>query len=198
MGFKTKEERAAYARQWRLDHPEATRAHDAKKRSKPGARSAATERARQWREKQRAERPDEFKEKQRAQNKAWLAANRDKRRVYEKRRREEHGDKLRAYDAKWHREARVKDPLFARRRAIWHNYKITLEAYDELLGAQGGHCAMCPATPGTQYHGVLHVDHCHVTGKVRGLLCHHCNTALGLLREDHTAALRIAEYLRPT
>lgn len=197
MAFKTKEERAAYARKWRAEHPEAVKAHELKKRSKPGRAAAATARMKAWREKQRAEHPEEFKEKQRAQNKTWLDANRDKRRAYEKKRRTENADERRAYDARYHREARAKDPLYARRRALWHNYKVTLDDYNALLTAQGGHCAMCPSLPETQYHGVLHVDHDHDTGRVRGLLCHHCNTAIGLLREDAAAAVRMAEYLKP-
>jgi hypothetical protein len=49
---------------------------------------------------------------------------------------------------------------------------ITDELYFEMLERQGGHCALCPATPKTRR---LHVDHDHKTGAVRGLLCHRCN-----------------------
>ena len=197
MPLRTKEDRAAYARRWRVEHPEAVKAHELKKRSKPGRAAAATERMRLWRLKQLAERPEEFKEKQRLQNKAYMDANREQRRAYEKKYRADHGDKLRAYDAKYHRDARKKNPQWTRSRQLWQNYKITLEDYEALLAAQGGHCAMCPAAPDAQYHGVLHVDHDHGTGRVRGLLCHHCNTAIGLLREDANAAARMAQYLRP-
>lgn len=48
-------------------------------------------------------------------------------------------------------------------------------AYDALLAAQGGHCAICPNRPKTRR---LHVDHDHATGAVRGLLCMRCNRAL--------------------
>jgi len=47
--------------------------------------------------------------------------------------------------------------------------------YDRLLEQQGGHCALCPATPKTKR---FHVDHDHKTLKVRGLLCHRCNRVL--------------------
>jgi len=52
---------------------------------------------------------------------------------------------------------------------------VTDEAYEALLEAQGGGCAICGAKPKTRR---LHVDHDHATGKVRGLLCHRCNRAL--------------------
>lgn len=52
---------------------------------------------------------------------------------------------------------------------------VTIDDYDRLLAAQGGHCALCPSVPKTRR---LDVDHDHATGKVRGLLCHRCNRAL--------------------
>ena len=52
---------------------------------------------------------------------------------------------------------------------------LTLAAYEALLEAQGGGCAICGATPKTRR---LDTDHDHKTGKVRGLLCHRCNRAL--------------------
>jgi hypothetical protein len=52
---------------------------------------------------------------------------------------------------------------------------VTDEAYEALLAAQGGGCAICGAKPKTRR---LHVDHDHKTGKVRGLLCHRCNRGL--------------------
>ena len=65
-----------------------------------------------------------------------------------------------------------------------------------MLGAQNGRCAIC-GRPETEAGG-LAVDHCHATGKVRGLLCTLCNTALGKFR-DRTDILRAAiRYLETT
>ena len=72
-------------------------------------------------------------------------------------------------------------------------YGITREAYDALYKAQDGKCAICKqeCSRGRE----LSVDHCHATGRVRGLLCATCNIALGLM-EDNTALLNAAiEYL---
>lgn len=49
------------------------------------------------------------------------------------------------------------------------------EQYEAMLAAQGGGCAICGAGPKTRR---LHIDHDHMSGKVRGLLCHRCNRAL--------------------
>lgn len=56
-----------------------------------------------------------------------------------------------------------------------------------LLTEQGGKCGIC----GVKKHHGWHVDHCHTSGKVRGILCNSCNRALGLFKDD-TAALSAA------
>lgn len=71
-----------------------------------------------------------------------------------------------------------------------HNYNITLEFYKELEAKQKGVCAICGFKDvyfdknGNQFFRRLAVDHCHETGKVRGLLCSGCNGGLGLLRDN--------------
>lgn len=72
-------------------------------------------------------------------------------------------------------------------------FGITKDDYAGMVVAQGSKCAIC----GTfhEYAAALAVDHCHSTGKVRGLLCRSCNTALGFLKDD-VALLRAAiDYL---
>ena len=65
-----------------------------------------------------------------------------------------------------------------RNKLIYRKYGITAAQYDAMLAAQGGHCAICPATEPSGRGKLFHVDHDHVTGRVRGLLCHACNTVL--------------------
>jgi hypothetical protein len=69
---------------------------------------------------------------------------------------------------------------------------VTDQEYARMLAAQGGRCAIpgCPRTPKTRR---FHVDHDHMTGAVRGLLCHLHNRFLPKSSED---ALRMADYLR--
>ena len=54
-------------------------------------------------------------------------------------------------------------------------YGLTMDRYLQFLADQKGACAVCHQPPVNR----LVVDHCHITGEVRGLLCHKCNTGLG-------------------
>ena len=79
-------------------------------------------------------------------------------------------------------------------------YGMTPEQYDELIEKQGGRCAVCgTAHPvkGSSNRG-WHVDHDHVTGKVRGLLCNSCNRGIGLLQDNPELLEKAAAYLRFT
>lgn len=72
-------------------------------------------------------------------------------------------------------------------------YGMTQEQYDVMLRSQGGGCAVCTRRPGVVR---LPVDHCHDTGKVRGILCTQCNQALGQLQERADLIDKLAAYLR--
>jgi hypothetical protein len=60
-----------------------------------------------------------------------------------------------------------------------------------LFAAQRGCCAICELRP-----SVLYVDHCHTTGRVRGLLCANCNFGLGDFGDSSARCTRAGEYLR--
>lgn len=80
-------------------------------------------------------------------------------------------------------------------------YGLTLRDYEDLLASQGRVCAICKRPEGrrsTQNGKVmpLHVDHDHVTGEIRGLLCSRCNTAIGLLRDDVDVVSSAVDYLK--
>lgn len=59
---------------------------------------------------------------------------------------------------------------------------ITIEEYDALLVGAGGQCAICKGNRGNRK--TLHLDHCHKTNKVRGVLCSLCNMALGSMDDN--------------
>lgn len=69
-------------------------------------------------------------------------------------------------------------------------YGLTPEAYDRLLWSQGGACAICRKTQDKP----LDVDHNHLTGVVRGLLCNPCNQGIGYLRSDEGSGVLEAAY----
>ena len=87
-------------------------------------------------------------------------------------------------------------------RNLRNRYNITLEEYDEILKAQNGVCAICGKPEITLYNGAtrrLNVDHNHITGQNRGLLCLNCNTAIGSFQTDATGPellLKAVEYIR--
>ncbi len=80
-----------------------------------------------------------------------------------------------------------------RKRYQWVRRKYGLSAadWDELVALHGGACAIC-GTAGEE----LAVDHCHRTGRVRGLLCHDCNLGLGRFRDDPGRLQGAIDYLR--
>ena len=79
------------------------------------------------------------------------------------------------------------------------NYGIDMTDYKRMLDEQDSKCAVCGSEGFTmaKHHKMkLVVDHCHTTGKVRGLLCHNCNRALGLLQDSTDNLDRAKEYLQ--
>lgn len=85
-------------------------------------------------------------------------------------------------------------PETSRRRHLLVKYGISVSDWDEMFDRQGGRCAICQL-PEEEVGGRLHVDHCHTTGSVRGLLCQGCNTGIGKLREDPGIIRNAAAYV---
>lgn len=77
-----------------------------------------------------------------------------------------------------------------------YRYGITIQDYDALLEAQGFACKICGDTEPRNVRGErFPIDHCHDTGLVRGLLCHHCNVGLGHFKHDTALLDKAAAYL---
>lgn len=83
-------------------------------------------------------------------------------------------------------------------------FGITIDDVKKMYDSQHGKCKIC-GKPGIM-HGIkkgykdksdtLHVDHCHATGKVRGLLCSNCNVAIGLMNESIENMLSAIDYIK--
>lgn len=119
----------------------------------------------------------EYRERQLKQCKEWISAN------YEK-----YKDTKNQWIAK-------QDPKYMKeykRIKKLATYGITPEDYDKMLIRQNNVCAICY---GDNKGKTLHVDHCHNTGIVRGLLCFRCNFGLSYFSEDSEKMLRASKYL---
>ncbi|MEV4410522.1 endonuclease VII domain-containing protein [Catellatospora sp. NPDC049609] len=92
------------------------------------------------------------------------------------------------------RSAEAKDRLYggSREYHLRRRYGIGQAEFDELLAEQGGVCAICGA-PDPE-----HVDHDHLFGNVRGILCFNCNGGLGQFKDDRHNLARAIEYLKET
>lgn len=104
------------------------------------------------------------------------------------------------------REWRAKNPgkdNAATRRADYKRlYGITIEEYEQMLESQDSRCAICtihidemPQPINARTKRAFDVDHCHDTGKIRGLLCHNCNKGLGNFKDNITFMTNAISYL---
>lgn len=86
------------------------------------------------------------------------------------------------------------------RASITQNIKkrcgVTIDQYDATYDAQEGKCRICGTFRERYTRDRLSVDHCHISGKFRALLCNHCNTAIGLLGENKERLHAALQYLQ--
>jgi hypothetical protein len=101
--------------------------------------------------------------------------------------------------SEWHRNATASDGLATcckackavkgRQGHLKRHYGLTEAERDAMVVSQMGLCVICLKAP------AAHVDHCHKTGKVRGVLCFNCNSAIGKLGDDPDIGRRAVAYL---
>jgi DNA-directed RNA polymerase subunit RPC12/RpoP len=119
------------------------------------------------------------------------------------------------YHAKWyakHKEKRLKQiaeytltkpkewiQAKGRKHHLKKRYNITQQEYETKLVAQDYKCAICGKDALDNKRGgkldPLHIDHCHKTKQIRGLLCHTCNSGLGHFKDNTEFLLKAAQYL---
>jgi len=94
---------------------------------------------------------------------------------------------------KWKKKNPDKVRIYEKKCEL-RRYGITLDEYTKLAARQGNVCGICSSQQIKRYK-YLTVDHCHKTGKIRGLLCATCNLALGLLGDSLKDIHNILQYL---
>jgi hypothetical protein len=169
----------------RAKQREAYRRRVATAEGREADRAYKREQARNW----RAEHPEEAKEAYRRAHKSLMS---DQERL----------EKKRAYARENQKRFRENNWRGWYSSKLKSKYGITLEGYEALLKKQNGMCAICKKPekaasyrkPGARLS--LSVDHCHTTGKVRGLLCANCNRGLGLFQHDRAILKSASAYLR--
>jgi len=141
----------------------------------------------------------------------WARLNPEKDRECKRRSRKKHPEAGREARKRW-REAHPEE--HAKRNREWNaanpdkmrantlrRHGITPDVYTEMLESQNGVCAICGEEQKRKLRGKvlpLHIDHDHATGKVRGLLCHHCNAGLGHFFDKPEVLSRAIAYLQET
>lgn len=98
----------------------------------------------------------------------------------------------------WARNYRKTNPEFrknhrfhTRRWALKTRYGLSVEDFEAMLSRQNGRCAIC----GQSMNDPM-VDHCHTTGKIRGILCNRCNLGLGRFKDSVELVERALNYLK--
>lgn len=99
------------------------------------------------------------------------------------------------YTKQWHKQNYENNKDQMRDKAIQKKYGVTQEWYEETFLAQGGKCAICQAEKAGGRGKRFHIDHCHKTGAVRGLLCFKCNAILGHAQDNISVLDAAKEYL---
>jgi len=125
-----------------------------------------------------------------SERKAKYHADKVKARVASEVWRRANTEKLNEYARKRYAE----NPEKALRNRLRYRYGLSPETWEELFNSQNRKCACCETSePKGKY---WQVDHDHLTGRVRGILCKTCNTGIGLLGDSEELLMKAANYLR--
>lgn len=156
---------------WRANNPDKTRGY--KRKYDETHRNAVNA----GQQRRRRANPEHF----RARDRAYRAADPERVRRQNQKHYSRHGDKVRAC---------------SRRYKFEKIYGLTEDDFNRMLEQQDGRCALCRRPFGTASKSEKpHIDHCHDTGVVRGLLCSMCNMGIGCLKDNPDIIRRAADYL---
>jgi hypothetical protein len=138
---------------------------------------------REYYKKYRAENAEKIAASQRAYNSS--EKGKAVRKAIDKRWREKNPERAKQFARDYHAANRAEIVERNKWYKLEKQFGLTKEAFFEMLETQGMSCACCGTTdPLTRGGKTWCVDHCHTSGKVRGILCSHCNTGLGMARDS--------------
>jgi len=98
-------------------------------------------------------------------------------------------ERLKAYRREYERKNRELHLKKQRDRTLRRKYGLSYLEVTRMKQEQNGLCAICLVSPAT------HIDHCHETGKIRGMLCNNCNAGLGFLKDNVSNLQNAINYL---
>lgn len=129
----------------------------------------------------------------------WRVKNRERSRAYFREYarmwRRKNPASAKASEDRWRERNPDKIAAKSRRRALKVRYSWTVAQYEAMLAAQKGLCAICRSDSSGSRGKRLFVDHDHATNKTRSLLCHRCNSMLGMALDDPARLRAAADYL---
>lgn len=134
-------------------------------------------------------------EEKRIYAKHWRETHKDQCKAHYKKWRSKNKEALKVYRHKWRKSNPEKYRRIQTNTYLKKTYGITSTEYNQILLSQNGRCAIC-SKPVSEFKRNLHVDHSHITGENRGLLCVKCNTGIGCFDENPHLLEKAKTYLK--
>lgn len=136
------------------------------------------------------------KEKKREYERLYRSRNREKFSLKSKRYREENKELVKKKKAEYFQKNKSRIQERWNKQVLRYRFGITPQQYDKMLADQGGVCKICKKFRLTKVQKRMGVDHCHKTGKLRGILCDWCNTGIAKFEDNESLLIEAIAYLK--
>lgn len=131
------------------------------------------------------------KECKRKENRQFILENPENKKQWDKKYAQSHPEVHRSASLKYARSEKGKRNV--KKNWLENKYGLTEEQYQSIWNKQNGLCAICEKLE--EITNRLHVDHCHATNTIRGLLCGKCNRGLGMFNDNKSLLIKAIGYL---
>jgi hypothetical protein len=158
--------------------------------TKEEKKAKAREAVRKW----RANNRERVNALARASQKKWRADNPELHRARAREWKAQNLERHKITHTKWRKTRRDHVNAYRRKQHYKSKYGITIEQRDALLATQNHCCAVCLSPDPGNKNGWV-VDHCHIIGVMRGILCQPCNIALGNVKDNQETLQKLICYL---